>query len=263
MNKYFSERLVAFIDILGFRDLLDRSVESEDIAENLHNALKRIMELKKENEFNSYYDYESYYESCVEISTFSDSIAISYPIDYKGGLFLILCDLAHLQLDLAQQGVLIRGGITIGQLYHKDDIIYGPAFIEAYNLEHKKAIYPRIIIEEDKLFDGIIKTKNCSDIELEIEYFESCLNKDEDGFFYLDILRQASEVNDYYDLLAQFKKIIVLGLECSSGEDSIGSKYKWLKKYFNEVINECVDNTPCKDNSNISELKEKFLKLII
>lgn len=250
MNKYFSERLVAFIDILGFRDLLTRSIESEDVVDNLHNALKRIMELKKENEFNSYYDYES----GVEISTFSDSIVISYPIDYKGGLFLILTDLAHLQLDLAQQGVLIRGGITIGQLYHKEDIIYGPAFIEAYNLEHEKAIYPRIIIEKDKLLDGIIKTKNCSDIELEIKHFESCLNEDEDGFFYLDILRQASEVNDYYDLLAQFKKIIVLGLERSSEKDSISSKYKWLKKHFNEVINECVDNTPCKDDSNISEL---------
>ena len=49
-NKYLAERIVAFVDILGFKNMVDNSLKSQQSAENLHKALERIYELKKHNE---------------------------------------------------------------------------------------------------------------------------------------------------------------------------------------------------------------------
>lgn len=46
-------------------------------------------------------------------------------------------------IELLQLGFLTRGGITIGPVHHRDNIIFGPALIEAVALE-KEAHYPRI-----------------------------------------------------------------------------------------------------------------------
>src|ERR1700756_3728702 len=43
-------------------------------------------------------------------------------------------------------GFLIRGGIALGGLYHSSDIVFGEALIDAYRLESKVAVYPRILI---------------------------------------------------------------------------------------------------------------------
>jgi hypothetical protein len=43
-------------------------------------------------------------------------------------------------------GFLIRGGVTIGNLYHAQGIVFGPAMVEAYELESRTAVYPRIVV---------------------------------------------------------------------------------------------------------------------
>jgi len=50
-------------------------------------------------------------------------------------------------LDLLRQGVLTRGGITKGLLYHSSNIAFGPALIEAYRLESEVAVYPRVVLD--------------------------------------------------------------------------------------------------------------------
>jgi hypothetical protein len=43
-----------------------------------------------------------------------------------------------------QYGFLTRGGIAVGQLHHRQNVVFGPALVEAVNLE-REAIYPRLI----------------------------------------------------------------------------------------------------------------------
>lgn len=50
MNPYFEERIAAFIDILGFKEKVKRSIEDRDCAEALHSSLKYILQLRKDNE---------------------------------------------------------------------------------------------------------------------------------------------------------------------------------------------------------------------
>ena len=45
-------------------------------------------------------------------------------------------------------GWLLRGGISIGQLFIDDAMVWGEALLKSYYLEDKIANYPRIIIEK-------------------------------------------------------------------------------------------------------------------
>ena len=42
----------------------------------------------------------------------------------------------------------LRGGLCRGELLHTADLVFGPAFIEAYRLERKVAVLPRIAVSK-------------------------------------------------------------------------------------------------------------------
>lgn len=54
-----------------------------------------------------------------------------------------------IQLGMAMWGFFIRGAVTIGEVYHDDRSVFGPALVWAYELESKVAQNPRIIIDPD------------------------------------------------------------------------------------------------------------------
>ena len=98
----------------------------------------------------------------IKVTTFSDSIIISYPANKEDGLFLLLINIIHLQLELGALGIMIRGGIAIGGVYHDGRMVFGPAMNEAYMLESRRAVYPRVVIFEDTLKKGIAGTADHS-----------------------------------------------------------------------------------------------------
>jgi hypothetical protein len=94
------------------------------------------------------------------ISTFSDHIVISYPLRKMtqgmeareestaasasyNNVSVLLQRITFCALRL---GLLIRGGATIGKLFHDKGVVFGDALIEAYDLESKAAIYPRVVL---------------------------------------------------------------------------------------------------------------------
>ena len=42
---------------------------------------------------------------------------------------------------------MVRGGVSIGKVHHREGIIFGPALVEAIEMEHK-AYYPRYLCSE-------------------------------------------------------------------------------------------------------------------
>ncbi len=89
------------------------------------------------------------------VSTFSDHLVISYPTEalrtwagerYLGAVCLRPAQwlISQLAAEAMKLGLLIRGGATVGQLHHAGGVVVGQAMIEAYELESRVAIYPRI-----------------------------------------------------------------------------------------------------------------------
>src|SRR5229473_8151572 len=109
----YSKRIVAFLDILGFEDHIERTADP-DYARKILRVLRSIFRVKQENDS----DPIPLKEIGIEVTVFSDSVVISYSADDENALFGVILDITHLQLNLMAHGVLMRGGISVGDLYH-------------------------------------------------------------------------------------------------------------------------------------------------
>ncbi len=143
----YKNRYCLFLDIMGFEEKIKQSANDDDLRKMLDKALDEII--------NFWADDGHHSEMGATISTFSDSIAISFDgygegIERNSGVedkaTMIVCDAIRLALKLANLGLLVRGGLALGKLVHKNEKIFGPALVHAYQLE-KTAIFPRIVTE--------------------------------------------------------------------------------------------------------------------
>jgi len=147
----YEERLVAFIDILGWSS----ACKSEQTPQSLHRVITiihRIGEAYNEAERSRLLAIEKtghvqvnpmYMQ--VRVAVFSDCIAISMPEEFGPRILHTAADVAR---GLLASGFLCRGGIAKGRIYHCDNLIFGPALIRAVELE-KSAFLPVILCAQE------------------------------------------------------------------------------------------------------------------
>src|SRR4029077_13762190 len=94
--------------------------------------------------------------------------------------------LSEMQLSMALDGILIRGAICVGDLFaeSEESIVFGPALVKAYRLESEYAIYPRIVIDRDVIWDAEERGYIAS-------WHDYCL-QGEDGVYFVDYFFGAS-----------------------------------------------------------------------
>lgn len=214
-DYYYEDRVVAFIDILGFSELVKHSESNNDLINYILEALHEMDSMKR---LKSEEDEEI--GQC-EIAVFSDTIVLSYKADF---LHLLTFSVIYLQAILLTKGILVRGGISQGKLYHRDNIIFGPALIDAYLLESSSAKYPRVVID-GKLIERITGT---------------LFIKDFDGLDMVDTLGNHFiwshwEVINEINILETAKAVIEKKINESVNSD-VKEKYQWLKQYYNSVV---------------------------
>lgn len=151
-----------FIDILGYSNKI-KSISNSSESSEIFDLLDYIESLiadyfKSAKNSNSHKEYNMHY------AFFSDCIILSFvpkenltipnnEILYfnETTLEFIFTWIMNIQfISLLKTGFLLRGGISIKDIYwDTKNRVVGPALIEAYNLESKKADWPRIILSED------------------------------------------------------------------------------------------------------------------
>ena len=186
-ERELSRHLVAFVDLLGFRAavaqpatrdqilnlLLDLSQLSgegsiERVAlEDLNQILDKLRSPDRPKGMPNYVSSENGRHTFARpaISAFSDTVVVSFKIDPSGkngltldeGLHFMYFTAGHLAGKAFDAGLLIRGGLTAGDLYHQDGVLMGPALIEAYELEQGVAGYPRLVCSKVLSDDESIK----------------------------------------------------------------------------------------------------------
>lgn len=156
---------VMFLDFLGFSEAvktwnpprLERLIALlVGIAAN-----QSIFDLKGETLGDGSYKIKSR----ADITTFSDNIVVSYPLvarpDYipaevwpviaNGWQSMVREQMqkiaTHIFMAGLNEGLLVRGGLTRGNLYHHGAVVIGEAMIEAYNLE-RSAGGARIVVSD-------------------------------------------------------------------------------------------------------------------
>jgi hypothetical protein len=233
-------RTVAFIDILGFSDLVARSLDDAEFLNKLHYALQIVKnqgrvwmaQAFKDSNNSSEQNKTAIDAMDFRSHTFSDCIVLSQQGSFIVPLFLSVSQLMMALMDL---GVLVRGGISIGPLYHDNNIVFGPALIEAYRLESRVAKSPRILVSGKVHIasqNGIVyfPDQGSSAVYRPCEF----LRRDSDRQYHLDCLTFAlispqvvigSDQNELNLRLENISSIIRNGLIKSKG--SIEKQVKW------------------------------------
>lgn len=248
--------IVTFIDVLGFRTLLE-SRSAGEVHAVLH--VLRDGTRPKEEAAPRGMD-EVRLQSRAFAEAVSDAVVRIRVYDTQqrdGALFWELLDLLHAQLDCIGRGVVVRAGITIGDAYvgsAGEGPVFGPAFARAYEIESSEAIYPRIVLDlpayEAVRHDDRLRSED-HEAEDEFRYLDDMLTLDDDGWLFLDYLKagegEFDDIGDYFSFLATHDRLIRNGFAQSGDNERIKEKYRWMRRYHDawieQMLAELADGT--------------------
>ena len=212
----YEDRVVAFIDILGWGQAVEDSVRSPESRRRLLNVVWALGALSK----NDTEEETSENPSFDAATQFSDSVVISIPYSGHLDVMRLVRQITSYQHTTLMSGFPLRGGIAVGPLYHSGSLVFGPALNEAHQLESKCALYPRVIIAKS--------------LESQIEKAKASFPphwpfvvKDEDGFYSTDDLMTFA-MSDWST--AHFDQKIEDWLSAHRTDERVFAKYSWLKQ---------------------------------
>ena len=149
--------LVEYLDILGFKDHVNRyyNEPQDPLDENILEIISSAMGATKKivNDFFSSGEFKN--TDLLSIKQFSDCICMSMPdfydsIDNEAEMIcMFIVILKGYNYNLIKDDLYLRGGVSIGFHHEDENIIFSDGLIKAYYLESKKAIYPRIILDNE------------------------------------------------------------------------------------------------------------------
>lgn len=231
MKKY-DDYYVAFIDILGFKELL-----KTDSCESIYQIFDVLH--KKTTGYLNLNGVEIQAYQHIRHTILSDSVIVYIKASVEDAFAALINICAKLQISLAnrEEPILLRGGIAKGGLFHENDVIYGEGLSKAYLLESNLAKYPRIVFSGELLKDGLKNTKYMfSEMEGIIKPYQT----DNDRLNYIDYL-YLNLMN--IDEISYFEKLKTL---CDTYlnreiEEKLRSKYLWLSDKIEKKI-ESRDN---------------------
>lgn len=210
-----TEKYVAFIDILGYKDKIDKCKKQGDLKDvALLNFIMNNNCIDAMDELITFVFSDCMYIVGDELQKVLELLACI-------SIRLLGTSEIEISNSIKRTNInLIRGAITKGNLIVNESLnmLLGPAVNEAYLLESKIAIYPRIVI-----------SKEIVDSELR-KYFK----EDGDGIQYFDFIRflkdkkaytmSQNEKNQYLTFLKDYMN--------NSSDMKIIQKYKWFEKYL-------------------------------
>jgi len=148
----YETRILAYLDILGWKDQVERSSKAPSAMVAVDAAMKRLKAAASDiREYKRVMTRRSRGEwTAPDVTVFSDTVALSC-VPTEWSVQVLAIQVQRFCLSLMALGLYTRGAIVRGLLHHKDNIIYGPALNEAHRLESTVAKYPRILVTDGVL----------------------------------------------------------------------------------------------------------------
>ena len=238
MKPIYEDRYCLFLDILGFQSLVESSAnfrKEDPETKSLCSLLEALRIIKEGVNYKDAVEVSGKIKhTSRKVSQFSDSVIISYKKDesYSAGITSIIMDVHRLQLEMTARGILFRGAITVGPLYHDDSFVLGPALNEAATLE-KLAAYPRVILDAEILDEAGLRKGETSDRERTIS---SMVAEDFDGLFFIDYFNVIPDdfFDEWYEMYNYLAKLRNVVKQLSrKKEPSLKMKHSWMRAKFN------------------------------
>lgn len=229
----YKDCYVAFFDVLGFKNLLTKVSCDEILA--LFEKAKQVgywthrtesdglTSTNKENATPIVDPNE------INIKIMSDSICIFIEAQVPNALLGLISTCTSYQANMLAlpKPVLLRGGISRGDLYYDGNIIFGGGLTAAYLLESKNAKFPRVILTK-RLFDDC----NYDDEKLK-DFARSMLIDDFDAFYSLNYfmefcwLSATSRQEEIENVHKHIQSVLA-----ETTDESVRAKYLYLNDKF-------------------------------
>lgn len=134
----FEDRVVAFIDVLGFKALVKGAAQDGARLKQLSGLIDLLSSAVPT--LNSGVSSSIAERLIPKHIYISDCIILSAPLkdaERQGydGLSIVVMRAIQLSHYFLNAGYLIRGGVSVGKVWHTNSNIVGPAYQEAYELE--------------------------------------------------------------------------------------------------------------------------------
>ncbi len=245
-DSKYQDRIIAFVDVMGIKDRIVNSDKPQDFE--MYTIILNM------------FANQPFTENKLHISMFSDCMYIVADKEHIDLVVNLLANFAYRLLfnntpliTINSDGSILnenhfdclklRGGITFGKVYSADEeaqkkgtvlhtnALFGQGVVDAYTLESKYAVYPRIIIDDKFLTLMEEQGKTTT------SYY---LRKDEnEKYYYVDFLdymcmgkREDAEqvlygLNECIDFVS---KELIKAL--STGNAKLSGQLLWYKQYL-------------------------------
>ncbi|SFN52991.1 hypothetical protein SAMN04487859_10465 [Roseovarius lutimaris] len=261
----FQDKFIAFVDLLGFKE----KIALAEIGDGF--SLENIFELTRELELTAFQESLNEYgpSTCpganklssdldFNVTQISDCAIISCEVS-EAGLVNLVHAIFQIVFRLMQKGILVRGCLTRGSVYHNGRHIFGSGYHKA--LDGERSVTFSSKNEQDKrppfveLSREVVEYQNTiSDVQARETLAKLTLHRNSVSAVYpfnhmglfLDSIRQVYLSGDVEE--AQRRLIIIVeGLKncrklVEQGVDGAGEQEKRYANHYVECISEAVEN---------------------
>ncbi|WP_209235853.1 hypothetical protein [Xanthomonas arboricola] len=227
----YESRITVFLDLLGFKDHIDQSISDPHYPQKILRAFQTIYKhVADEGDLSGR-----------QIAQFSDCVVVSYKENQSSAVFDLIITILLLQVELASQGFLVRGAVTVGPLFHDKSLVFGPALVEAYRLESSVAKHPRIIVDPKIVTIARNNPAPHHKADDEEHYVNALLKEDMDGNKFIEyvswqaVVEQAGAGSEQWPgYMLELSKVLSKGLQ--SIDHRALEKIIWLYHEYLQAI---------------------------
>jgi hypothetical protein len=185
---------------------------------------------------------------------FSDCICASCPITEGIDILNFVYALEALQLHLANSGIFIQGGLSVGLHYETPHMIFSKGLIDAYHLQKDHAIYPRILLSDEflELADLVLNVEEQGHLDYKVisKSRELHVLQDDDGLFFLNYLAAVLLMESVHPravlLFANDHKNAIQNWanqgRINGVSESETKKHKWVIGYHNKFFGKYIQS---------------------
>jgi hypothetical protein len=230
----YEDRVLAYVDILGWSDFIARSIKDPEVMVSLGEAVRQLASSEERlrvisRSLRDAKEGSERAQANLEVAVFSDTVVIS-SLPNAFAVRVLVAQLQKFCRDLMMAGLFTRGAIVRGPLFHSDNVIFGPALVEAHRLESDVAKYPRVLVS-DALMPGLA-TMPSGDLALPREVVE--VDRDLCGF--LNVVAPEGVAAHFRAALAVSARETVTRELARHSDAGIRAKLGWLMNFLHGYV---------------------------
>lgn len=212
--------VVAYVDLLGFKEMILKDPTGKNFIPLLEESVNAGL---------FFANFGKNRAKAMDYRVFSDNICFWCSLEYGPLAFsVMLATLSEFQLRLSHFGVFCRGGVAMGTHYASENVLYGPALVEAVELE-KIADYPRILISSAIM--------GYPDLAMVAAFYYQ-VHSLNDGLWFVNYLWGVyfkTKEEGIHDLQLH-SKAVVDAIERHGDNPLVLRKYEWCRAYHDDAV---------------------------